>query len=306
MTPLAVAEIDPKRRRAAAAEWPGIEVYPSLKEMLKSSRVGLVVVITPHNTHARLALEALRAGRHVVVVKPMAVTTAECDRMIAAARRKRRLVTTYHNRHWDGCILRAAREIRAGAIGGVVRVEARWGRRGRPESSWRSSRSISGGTLYDWGVHLVEYALQIIDDEIVEVSGFERSGYWKTRWGADANEDEASAVVRFANGVPLTLRVTNLDANPKPGWVEVTGTEGSYVFDAREWTLFQRKGDDVRVRRGKNPPHEQKRFYKNVANHLVRGTKLVITPEWARRPIHVLDLAVRSAKAGRALKAKYG
>ena len=47
------------------------------------------------------------------------------------------------------------------------------------------------------------------------------------------------------------------------------------------------------------------RFYKNVADHLVRGKKLVITPEWGRRMIHVLDLAARSARAGRALKPKY-
>ena len=160
--------------------------------------------------------------------------------------------------------------------------------------------------MYDWGVHLLEYALQIIDDRFVEVSGFAHTGYWKTRWKGDANEDEACAVVRFARGAWLTLRVSRIDSDPKPGWVEVTGTEGSYTFPHNGWELINRDGEQVTVRRGKNPPPQHRRFYRNVANHLVRGTKLVITPEWARRPIHILDLAARSAKAGRALRAKYG
>jgi hypothetical protein len=54
-----------------------------------------------------------------------------------------------------------------------------------------------------------------------------------------------------------------------------------------------------------NPPSEGWKFYQNVADHLTKGTKLVITGEWARRPIHILDLACQSAKAKRAMKPKY-
>ena len=59
------------------------------------------------------------------------------------------------------------------------------------------------------------------------------------------------------------------------------------------------------VTQGKNPPSEGWRFYQNVCDHLVKGEKLVITPEWARRPIHILDLACRSARKGVTLKTKY-
>ena len=57
--------------------------------------------------------------------------------------------------------------------------------------------------------------------------------------------------------------------------------------------------------RAKNPPPQWANYYANVAAHLTKGTPLVITAEWARRPIHILDLADRSARVGRALKAKY-
>jgi len=307
MTPLAVAEIDAERLKAAGEDFPGIETYSSLRAMLKNSEVELVTLITPHNTHAPLALQALRAGRHVVCEKPMAVTTAECDAMISAAKTRRLLVTAYHNRHWDGCIVNAVRKVSSGLIGEVVRVEAHMGRRGQPQDWWRSSRKISGGIMYDWGVHLLEYALQIIDSDIVEVSGFTRTGYWapRTKWKKDTNEDEGFAVVRFANGVWLTLCITQIDSNPKRGCLEITGTEGSYIFDGKTWEATIHDGEDLVVTKGTNPPSEGRRFYKNVAEHLVKGRKLVITPEWARRPIHILDLATRSARMGRALGTKY-
>jgi len=308
MTPSAVAEIDPARLEAAAGDFPGIGLYNSVAEMLRKSDVDLVTIITPHNTHARLAIQCLRAGRNVVVEKPFAITTAECDRMIATARRHKVMLSTYHNRHWDGCILRAVKAIRGGAIGDVVRVEAHMGSWGRPRDWWRSSKSISGGILYDWGVHLMEYTLQIVDAKIAEVSGFARKGVWasKVKWGRDTNEDEGFLTVRYANGAWSSLMITSLDAKAKPGWLEITGTKGTYVFDYKTYTRITPSAGGGKVTRtGANPPSKWANYYANVADHLARGAKLVITPEWARRPVHVLDLACRSAAAGKALRAKY-
>lgn len=179
MTPVAVAEIDPARLAVAQTDFSGIQTYPTLTAMLKKSDVNLVTLITPHNTHAKLGLEALRAGRHVVCEKPMAITTAECDALIATAKKKKVIVSTYHNRHWDGRILQAVKDVvQDRCIGEIVRVEAHMGQRSKPGDWWRSSKSISGGILYDWGVHLLEYSLQLIRSEIVEVTGFAKNGYW--------------------------------------------------------------------------------------------------------------------------------
>ena len=308
MTPLAVAEIDPERRRTARSEFPGIETYASVAAMLRKSDVKLVVIITPHNTHAKLALQCLRAGRHVVCEKPLAITTAECDAMIAAAARSKVVLSTYHNRHWDGCILRAVKKIGAGVIGDVLRIEAHMGGYSKPGDWWRTSRTISGGILYDWGVHLLEYSLQIIDSDITEVSGFTSSGFWgpQTRWKDDAIEDEGFAVVRFADGRYLTLRITHIDSAPKDGRLEITGAKGTYVMDGQTWrTVTHKRGGDTVTTSGANPASEGWRFYQNISDHLVKGDKLVITPQWSRRPIHILDLACRSAARGRALKARY-
>jgi scyllo-inositol 2-dehydrogenase (NADP+) len=161
--------------------------------------------------------------------------------------------------------------------------------------------------MYDWGVHLLEYALQIIDDDMTEVTGYAKTGFWasKTAWKKDTNEDVASAVVRFKSGKWLTLTVSSLESNPKAGQLEISGTKGSYVFDGGTFELIQHDGDRKVTTKGKNTESLWPKFYKNVADHLVKGTKLVITPEWARRPIHILDLAGQSIKKGSALKTTY-
>jgi len=306
MTPTAVAEIDPERLKVAETDFPGIETYTSTATMLRKSGVNLLAIITPHDTHAKLALQCLKAGRHVVCEKPLAVTTAECDAMIAAARKSRVVLSTYHNRHWDGHILEAVRRIGTGVLGDLVRVECRMGGYGKPGDWWRTSKSVSGGILYDWGVHLLEYALQVVQSDIVEVSGFAHSGFWQTRWGKDTNEDEATAVVRFKSGCMLTLRISSIEANAKPGIVEFVGTKGTYVMDFAGFDLITHTAaGETRVTKGRNPNGEGWKLYQNIADHLTVGEKMVITPEWARRPIHILDLANASARMGRALKAKY-
>ena len=308
MRPVAIAEIDPKRRITAREENPDLAVYQSVEEMFRKSDVELVVVVTPHNTHAKLIVQSLNTGRHVITEKPMALTTAECDRILATAKRNKRLATAFHNRHWDGCIMGAVRAVQKGTIGEVVRVSARMGQHGKPADTWRGSRLLSGGILYDWGVHCVEYALQILEGRIVEVTGFAHHGTWaaKSHWSEDANEDDAYAVVRFSSGQHFTLHMTSIDANTSPYWLEITGTKGSYLFNNDHFELVRPKGTGVQRTSGRNPQSNWTAFYHNIADYLTRKAPLIITPEWSRRPIHVIDLAVRSAKAGRTLRAKYG
>ena len=307
MAPTAVAEIDESRLAVARKDFPGIETYNSVAGMLRKSAVNLIAIITPHNTHAALALQCLRAGRHVVCEKPLAVRTDECDAMLREAKKRHVVLSTYHNRHWDGCILEAVKRIKSGVIGDVFRAEAHMGGYGKPGDWWRSSKSISGGILYDWGVHLLEYALQVLDSDILEVTGFARTGFWgpHTAWKKDTIEDEGFAVVRFRGGAWLTLCITTIDSRPKQGVLEFTGTRGTYLMNHNDYEIITNDEDAKVIRRGGNPRSEGWRFYQNIADHVTTGAALVITPEWARRPIHILDLARRSAEKGVALKAKY-
>ena len=237
MTPFAVCELDAERLKVATEDFPGIETYRSLDAMLKNSDVNLLVHITPHHLHYPLAAKCLKAGKHVVTEKPFVITTSEADRLIKLARKHDVMVSTYHNRHWDGWILRAVREIvDKGVIGDVYRVESHFGQYAMPREWWRTSKTISGGVLYDWGVHLLEYALQVIPSEATEVTGFATKDFWAEKmpkthpWKDDANEDEAAAIVRFANGAYINLSVSSLKATPGGDMMGFHGTKGYYGF----------------------------------------------------------------------------
>jgi predicted dehydrogenase len=310
MVPAAVADIDETRLPVAEKDYPGIQTYTSATEMLAKSDVDLVAICTPHNTHAELAIECMNAGRHVVTEKPFAVTTDECDAMIAAAQANDVMLSTYHNRHWDGWILEAVdRILNQRMIGDVVRIEAHsvGFRKPRPKPWWRTSKSISGGIMYDWGAHFLEYSLQLLEGNMTEVTGYARYGFWNdtTGYGDDTNEDEAMAIVRFDSGQLLTLFNSNIDSTPRKGMLEVVGTRGTFIVDPKGWQATVQEASGVGYRSGPNRPAETWRFYKNIASHLVDGEPLVITPEYARRPIHIMDWAGRSALEGRALPTKY-
>jgi scyllo-inositol 2-dehydrogenase (NADP+) len=307
MTPVAVAEVDPARLAVAKEDFPGIETYATVDEMVKDSRVNLVVLITPHNTHAPLAIKFLEAGRHVISEKPLAITTAEVDAMMAAANASDVMLSAYHNRHWDGRIMQAVDLIKKGTIGDIIRIECHMGGYGKPGDWWRTSRTISGGILYDWGVHLLEYSLQLIDAPLTEVSGTAHQGFWgpQTAWKEDANEDEGFVLVRFQGGQWLTLTITSIDSKGKDGWLEITGTKGTLVLDGGNSKLFQHTEGGFVTTQLKQPKDEGQLYYENVRDHLVDGAPLVITAEWARRPIHILDLARQSSEAGRALPTIY-
>jgi scyllo-inositol 2-dehydrogenase (NADP+) len=154
---------------------------------------------------------------------------------------------------------------------------------------------------------MMEYTLQIVSSDIVEVSGFATKGVWasSTRWGKDTIEDEGTIHVRYASGAWSSLTMTSIGVTPRP-WLQVTGTRGSWM-EENGWCVLTTpgKGGTVSIRKERTPHDEWPRFYQNIAGHLMRGEKLVITPEWARRPIHVIDLAYKSAAAGKAMKARY-
>lgn len=310
MIPVAVCDIDPDRCAAAKTDFPDIETYATVDALLLHGNADLITIITPHDSHTVVALQCINAGKHVVIEKPITITTDQCDALIEASARNNVVLSTYHNRHWDGHILEALEHIRNGEIGDVFRIECHMGSYDQPGTWWRSQRSVSGGILYDWGVHLLEYALQILSpSEMMEVSGYAKDGFWagSLPFPGDANEDEGYLVVRFADKRWLTLSVSSIDSHNKGdrGILEITGTQGTYLMFFDKWIIKSVTGGIVTTREGKNQVGQTEKFYENIVGTIQGTATLVITPEWARRPVHILDLAVKSSALGYAQKSKY-
>ncbi len=163
----AVVTSDPGRREAVARDHPGAELLDGADAIWADpSRFDLVVVAAPNRAHAGLAERSLREGLPVVVDKPLAVTSADADRLVAVAEETGVPLAVFHNRRWDSDFL-AVREL-APSLEPLVRLEARW-ERWRPEvqgERWRESDADAdgGGLLWDLGSHLIDQALVLFGE----------------------------------------------------------------------------------------------------------------------------------------------
>lgn len=297
--PGAVCDVDAERVKVAEKDFPGIQTYTDVATMLKKSDVELLVIILPHNLHAKVALQCLKAGRHVVVEKPFAITVPECDEMISAAKKAGVMLSTYHNRHWDSNILTITKHL--SKIGRPFRWESFAGGYNEPREWWRSYKEMSGGIIYDWGAHFVEWMLQVMDGDMMEINGYQVKEVWKKF----TNEDEMEAVVRFSNNAVASHTASDIAMAGKD-MIRITGTKGAIVATHGSVDVFTKDESGNRVKT--SVVMEKARnadYYKNVYEHLFQGKKLIITPEWARRVIQVLDFAGISARKGTAVKAKY-
>jgi scyllo-inositol 2-dehydrogenase (NADP+) len=160
----AVVTRDPGRRAQLAAHYPGVIAADALADVVAD--VDLVVVASPNRFHVELAQTALDAGKHVVVDKPLAVTSAEAQALAEQAETEGVVLTAFHNRRWDDDFLTLRRVLGEGQLGRVLRLESRFDR-WRPqikEGAWREEGDPAdgGGLLLDLGSHLVDQAVQLL------------------------------------------------------------------------------------------------------------------------------------------------
>lgn len=301
MITVAACDIDPARMQAAKIDFPNIQTYTDIDEMLAKSDAELVVIVTPHNTHAPLGLKAIEAGKHVVLEKPMCITTEEATKMIEAAKRKGTTLTTFHNRRHDGDFMMIKEIIEKGLIGEVFHIEAFIGGYSKPGSWWRSDKEISGGCMYDWGAHFVDWILNLIPSKIENVTGF----FHKLVWHEVTNEDQTQAIIRFKNGAMADLQVSSIARLSKPKF-RILGTKGAIIDEwkgtLRLSTEIEGIPIDTDVKYKDSTWHE---YYLNLAAHLLDGAPLEVTPESSRRVIAVIEAAEKSAKSGRAEPVPY-
>jgi len=140
----AVASRDPERRARAYADY-RVRTYATLEELLGGDGVDLVVVATPHDVHAELAIQAMDAGKHVVVDKVMCMNAGEADEMIRARDRNNVVLSVFHNRRWDGDYLTVREILSEGLIGTPFLFEVGIVRYRRP-GGWRSQKAHMGGS----------------------------------------------------------------------------------------------------------------------------------------------------------------
>lgn len=303
----AVCDKDPKRLDAAKAEvGTHLAVFTDAKEMAASGRIDAGVVILPHNLHLWGIKVLLNSGLHVITEKPFALTAAQCDEAIALAGEKGRMLSVYHNRHWDPEVVTLRKIVESGAIGEVFSLECNMGAYGRPSQTWRSHKPLSGGALYDMGAHQFEKIFQLIPKTDADGRPTNRSAllwghFIKKVWHDVTIEDYARAYVRFDGGVEGQVIQSSISAAASPLWT-VLGTRGSVVLPNWSDPAVVTTVDDAGTRCTTQVPQVKSTwaaYHKNVADHLLAGAALIITPQWAKAPIQCIEGCEIAARENR-------
>ena len=306
ITPTAACDVDAARVEVAKTDFPGIRTYTSVEELLKDDGVDLITLITPHNTHAALAIQCLDAGKTVVCEKPMCLTAQEATDMIAAARRSGVMLSVFHNRRHDGDF-QALKEaiVEKKLIGDVFSIQAGFAGYGHPGHWWRSDKAISGGAFYDWGAHFLDWILNLMPGQKVEsVFGL----FHKRVWHDVTNEDHVEAILKVRQR-RARRRFLQPDFQPAHEPLAHPGDGGRHPRrrqrQGRLHAVPSGGGDEPA---GRTPPQRQTqwdRYYKDLFAHLTEGAPLDVTPEQARRVIAIIEAAEKSAQSGQAEPVPY-
>jgi len=257
---VAGCDVDLDRARAFNEKYKIPQAYGSVEDLLKNADFDAVSIVTPDAFHMPVALACLKAGKHVLCEKPLALNYADAKKMVAAAKKAGVIhMVNFSYRNWP-CIQAAAAAIRRGEIGEVVHVEANYlqswltaeGWKTHPPLLWRlSSRHGSQGVLGDIGVHIVDYAtypVGPIKEVFSRLKAFPKAP--KNRIGEyvlDAN-DSAVLNVEFANGALGVIHTTRwARGHSNRLFLKISGTKGGISMDSEISTSVYRISKDANL-----------------------------------------------------------
>lgn len=205
-----------------------ISFYSDYTHLLERDDIDAVIVALPNYLHAKVAIEALRKGKHVLVEKPMATNSQEGEEMVKTARQVQKVLMTNHSQRFFPHHQKAKDIVASGLIGQIRLVKTMFGHSGpenwSPKAAWFFQKdSAMFGALGDLGVHKVDLIRYLTGLEITECTGMigtlEKQG---------TVEDVASAVLKLSNG-----GIATLDAN----WITKGLEENYFVIYGEKGTL---------------------------------------------------------------------
>jgi scyllo-inositol 2-dehydrogenase (NADP+) len=310
----AIVTSNPDRQRQAASENPDARIVDSADDLFRDpSAVDLVVVSTPNRTHVPLALQAMQAGRAVIVDKPLAISSAEARQLVDEARRRTVFLSVYQNRRWDGDFLTVRRLLAEQAFGTVHRFESRLDRwRPSAKGGWRElgDPREGGGLLFDLGSHLIDQALTLFGPVVNVYAEVD------TRRPGVAADDDVFVALTHASGVRSHLWASVLVAQSGPR-LRVLGDRAAYTkvaADVQEDALRRGERPDA-MTWGVEPPEQYgllgvgdharpvptergdyRGFYRGVVDSLRDGAPPPVDPNDAIASLEVIEAARRSAR----------
>ncbi len=200
-----VSVAEPREEQVAPLKkkHPDVEFVADYKATLADPDVHVVIGTLPHWLHKQAAIDAARAGKHIFIEKPMAVSLKECDEMLAAARKAGVKLMTAHTQRYYPAVAKAKELIDSGSLGQLVMVYDYWHKPYQPHTrpKWMLDRKLGGGMGQMDGTHQIDRTLWVAGDDVYSVSA---------RVGAITHpelpcDDTAMVFLRFKSGRAATL-----------------------------------------------------------------------------------------------------
>jgi xylose dehydrogenase (NAD/NADP) len=214
---LAIASRDLGRAKAEATKWSIPRAYGSYDELLSDPEIGVVYIPVPNALHVECAIAAVRAGKHVLCEKPLALDLPSLDRLTAEASVAGRVVAEAFMYRHHAQTLKVRELVEAGAVGTVRVVRGAFSFSIASESDARLDPALGGGSLWDLGCYPVSYARFVLGEEPVEAFGWQIAG-------ATGVDETFAGQLRFPSGA-----MAQFDCGfraPFRTEIEVIGTEG--------------------------------------------------------------------------------
>ena len=300
---VAVCDTTDVRRQAAEEENPDATIYEEYGKMLVDDGVDLVLVTTPPTTHCDLAVRAARAGKHVFVDKPFAMTRAEAEKMLSAAEDAGVVMHCNQSRRYDGEYGAICEVVASGRIGELKHVRSVWSQFGSTwcgwgiegfNPTWRIQKAYGGGMIYDYMPHIGDQVLRLVDKPLATVFADTRGVLW-----TDEVDDHFSCLVRFEDGCTAYIEASNLARIPAPRW---------YVIGTKGCITAEKTGGPIQVlAEGMDEPEtvEPVKKIDELHDNLLAACRGEadpnVTPDQLRATMGLIDAAFASARKGTAI-----
>ena len=305
----------------AKQRYPHTKIARSVNEVINDNDIELVVINTPNDSHYQFGMQALEAGKHIIVEKPFTVTTQEADDLIALARKKKRHLTVFQNRRWDGDFMTVKKVLQNQWVGKIAEFELHYDRyRNYIEANtWKEEQGPGSGILYNLGSHMLDQVLVLfgVPLEVDARVGVQRPG---------GKVEDFYDIRMLYKDFHAIVKSSYLVREATPRYI-LHGTEGSFIkygIDPQEQALKDGKipgspgwGAEGKDLWGKlnttvgglhvegqieTTPGDYTQFYKNVHDSIRNEKPLAVKPEESRDVIKLIETCYESSRLRKAIK----
>jgi len=305
----AVVSGNPEKAAAVAAAYgvpeDAIYSYDTFAQIAQDDRIEAVYIVLPTGLHADWTEMAFAAGKHVICEKPMAISSEECARMIAASEGAGKKLMIAYRCHFEPVNLKAIELVQGGAVGTVQTLETANNYRvgdETPATNWRLAKALAGGgPLEDYGLYGLQAAMYLTGEEPASVTATTEQP------AGDPRFTEVFSTVRaeltFPSGAVANV-VTSYDAPPN-NMSNVYGTDGDLLmqpanaYDGNKITLVK-DGVSSPVEAG-DPEVQFARMAQHFADAIRKGTDILTPGEMGLRDLKLIEAIYRSAATEKAV-----